>query len=72
MATGNPYIKEKMSLDMEVSKLKLMRANYNSQKYRLEEQIVRSYPAQIKALKERITGLSDDASAAELVLDKDK
>ena len=57
---------------MEVSKLKLMRANYNSQKYRLEEQIVRSYPAQIKALKERITGLSDDASAAELVLDKDK
>ena len=61
-----------MSLDMEVSKLKLMRANYNSQKYRLEEQIVRSYPAQIKALKERITGLSDDASAAELVLDKDK
>ena len=72
LATGNPYIKEKMSLDMEVSKLKLMRANYNSQKYRLEEQIVRSYPAQIKALKERITGLSDDASAAELVLDKDK
>lgn len=57
---------------MEVSKLKLMKANYNSQKYRLEEQIVRSYPAQIKALKERITGLSDDASAAELVLDKDK
>lgn len=72
LATGNPYIKEKMFLDMEVSKLKLMRANYNSQKYRLEEQIVRSYPAQIKALKERITGLSDDASAAELVLDKDK
>ena len=72
LATGNPYIKEKMSLDMEVSKLKLMRANYNSQKYRLEEQIARSYPAQIKALKERITGLSDDASAAELALDKDK
>lgn len=72
LATGNPYIKEKMSLDMEVSKLKLMRANYNSQKYRLEEQIARSYPAQIKALKERITGLSDDASVAELVLDKDK
>lgn len=72
LATGNPYIKEKMSLDMEVSKLKLMKASYNSQKYRLEEQIARSYPAQIKALKERIAGLSDDASAAELALDKDK
>ena len=72
LATGNPYIKEKMSLDMEVSKLKLMKANYNSQKYRLEEQIARSYPARIKSLEERIAGLSEDASAAVVILDKDK
>ena len=72
LATGNPYIKEKMSLDMEVSKLKLMKANYNSQKYRLEEQIARNYPAQIRSLEERISGLSEDASAAALVLEQDK
>lgn len=72
LATGNPYIKEKMSLDMEVSKLRLMKASYNSQKYRLEEQIARSYPAQIKSLEEQMMGLSEDASAAALILDKDK
>ena len=39
LATGNPYIKEKMDLDIQVSKLKLMKANHTSQKYRLEDNI---------------------------------
>ncbi len=72
LATGNPYIKEKMTLDMEVSKLRLMKASHNSQKYRLEGQIARDYPLQIKALKERIAELSEDLSAATLILDKRK
>ena len=44
LATGNPYIKEKMDLDIQVSKLKLMKANHTSQKYRLEEDIAKNYP----------------------------
>ena len=60
LATGNPYIKEKMDLDIQVSKLKLMKANHTSQKYRLEDNIVKHYPQQIAILKERISGLRAD------------
>ena len=60
LATGNPYIKEKMDLDIQVSKLKLMKANHTSQKYRLEDEIAKRYPMQISALKERIAGLKAD------------
>ena len=60
LATGNPYIKEKMDLDIQVSKLKLMKANHTSQKYRLEDDIAKRYPMQISALKERIAGLKAD------------
>ncbi len=60
LATGNPYIKEKMDLDIQVSKLKLMKANHTSQKYRLEDDIAQRYPKQISALKERIEGLKAD------------
>ncbi len=60
LATGNPYIKEKMDLDIQVSKLKLMKANHTSQKYRLEDDIARRYPQQISALKEKIAGLKAD------------
>ena len=60
LATGNPYIKEKMDLDIQVSKLKLMRANHTSQKYRLEDNIAKNYPQQISALKERIAGMKAD------------
>ena len=72
LATGNPYIKEKMDLDIQVSKLKLMKANHTSQKYRLETDIARNYPAQIAALKERIEGLRSDAAVAKPLLEKDK
>jgi SNF2 family DNA or RNA helicase/uncharacterized membrane-anchored protein YhcB (DUF1043 family) len=60
LATGNPYIKEKMDLDIQVSKLKLMKANHTSQKYRLEDDITKRYPQQISAFKEKIAGLKAD------------
>ena len=60
LATGNPYIKEKMTLDTQVAKLKLMKANHTSQIYRLEDNIAKHYPQQISTLKERISGLTAD------------
>ena len=72
LATGNPYIKEKMDLDIQVSKLKLLKANHTSQKYRLETAIARNYPMQIAALKERIAGLQSDAEAVKPLLEKEK
>ena len=65
LATGNPYIKEKMDLDIQVSKLKLMKANHTSQKYRLEDNITKHYPQQIATLQERITGLKNDIQTFE-------
>ena len=64
LATGNPYIKEKMDLDIQVSKLKLMKANHTSQKYRLEDNIAKHYPQQIKDYEERITAYGNDAEIA--------
>ncbi|MDD3415803.1 MAG: DNA methylase, partial [Lachnospiraceae bacterium] len=72
LATGNPYIKEKMDLDIQVSKLKLLKANHTSQKYRLESDIARTYPMQITATKERIAGLSSDLVEAKQVLEQEK
>ena len=60
LATGDPYIKEKMDLDIQVSRLKLMKANHTSQKYRLEDNITQHYPQQIAHLKESIEGFSKD------------
>ena len=50
LATGNPHIKEKMDLDVQVSKLKLLKANHTSQIYRLESDIAKNFPVQISAL----------------------
>ena len=61
LATGNEYIKEKMDLDVQVSKLKLLKANHTSQIYRLESDIAKQYPVQIAALKEKIAGMRVDA-----------
>ena len=72
LATGNPYIKEKMDLDIQVSKLKLMRANHTSQIYSLESDIARRYPAEITAAKERIAGLKTDLAVAKPLLEQDK
>ena len=72
LATGNPYIKEKMDLDIQVSKLKLMKANHTSQKYRLEDNIAKHYPQQIAILKERIGGMEADIQKAKTNLPADK
>ena len=72
LATGNPYIKEKMDLDIQVSKLKLLKANHTSQKYRLETDIAKNYPMQITASKERIEGLRADAAAVKPIFEKEK
>ena len=61
LATGNEYIKEKMDLDVQVSKLKLLKVNHTSQIYRLESDIAKRYPVQIAALKEKIAGMRVDA-----------
>lgn len=72
LATENPYIKEKMDLDIQVSKLKLMKANHTSQKYRLEDNIAKHYPQQITILKERISGMQADIQTAKANLPVDK
>lgn len=60
LATGNPYIKEKMELDIKVSKLKLLKANYISQIYRLEDKIVKYYPLAIHNDQVMINSLEND------------
>lgn len=60
LATGNHHIKEKMDLDIQVSRLKLMKSNHMSQKYRLEDNITRIYPQQIEFLEEFIQAFQRD------------
>ena len=64
LATGNPYIKEKMDLDIQVQKLKLLKSNFLSEKYALEDKIIKYYPQRIKALENRIEGLKQDVDTA--------
>lgn len=72
LATGNPYIKEKMDLDIQVSKLKLLKANHTSQIYSLESDIARRYPREIAAAKGQIEALKTDMEAAKPLLLQDK
>lgn len=67
LATGNPHIKEKMDLDVQASKLKLLKANHTSQIYRLESDIAKNFPVQISALKERIAGMQVDSQVVKSV-----
>lgn len=60
LATGDPRIKDKMDLDIQVAKLKLLKANYLSQKHMLEDRILLYYPAQISKTKEQINSLKKD------------
>ena len=64
LATGNPYIKEKMDLDIQVQKLKLLKSNFLSEKYALEDKIIKFYPQRITALENRIDGLKKDVETA--------
>jgi len=72
LATGNPYIKEKMDLDIQVAKLRMLRASHTSQIYRLETDITRTYPVQISSVRQRIANLEADMAAAAPVLALDK
>lgn len=60
LCTGNPYIKEKMDLDIDVGRLKLLKANHLSQKYSLENQILKSFPKSIASLEQQIAGYQKD------------
>ena len=64
LATGNPYIKEKMDLDIQVQKLKLLKSNFLSEKYALEDKIIKYYPQRIISLENRIEGLKQDVETA--------
>lgn len=72
LATGNPYIKEKMDLDIQVSKLKLLKANHTSQIYRLEDNIAKNYPKKISAAKEMIAAYEIDLAHYKEVKPADK
>ncbi|MBR0303003.1 MAG: helicase, partial [Clostridia bacterium] len=65
LCTGNPYIKEKMDLDIDVARLKLLKANHLSQKYALEDKILKEIPQKIASLEQRIEGYKEDISHAE-------
>ncbi len=63
LASGNPLIKEKMDLDIEVSKLKLLKSNHLSQRYALEDAISKTFPKNIAEARERISGYEADIVA---------
>ena len=62
LATGNPHIKEKMDLDIQVARLRLLKQNFLSEKYALQDRIVKYFPAEIKSHEERIAGYEEDIS----------
>ena len=65
LCTGNPYIKEKMDLDIEVARLKLLKANHLSQRYALEDQIIHHFPKEIRNLEQREEGYTYDIQRVE-------
>jgi len=64
LATGNPYIKEKMDLDIQVQKLRLLKSSFLSEKYALEDKTIKFYPQRIANLTERVNGLVKDVETA--------
>ena len=65
LATGDPKIKEKMDLDNEVTKLKMLEANYKSNRYRLEDKVVKTYPEEIARTEKLIEAVKKDISEVE-------
>ena len=65
LATGNPLIREKMDLDVEVSKLKMLESNFKSNLYKMEDKVVKVYPKEIERLKEKIENLKKDIGKVE-------
>lgn len=65
LATGDPKIKEKMDLDNEVTKLKMLEANYKSNRYRLEDKVAKNYPEEIARTEKLIEAVKKDISEVE-------
>ena len=65
LCTGNPYIKEKMDLDIDVQRLRLMKASHLSQRYALEDQIIKEFPQQIASFEQMIAGLKADMASVQ-------
>ena len=65
LATGNPLIREKMDLDVEVSKLKMLESNFKSNLYKLEDKVVKFYPKEIERLEIKIENLKKDIEHVE-------
>ena len=65
LATGNPYIKEKMDLDIQVQKLRLLKSSYLSEIYALEDKIIKYFPQQIAVKTELISALESDLATAQ-------
>jgi hypothetical protein len=63
LCAGNPLIAEKMNLDIEVAKLRMLKSEHSSQHYRLEDQLLKHFPQQIAAAAERIAGIGADIAA---------
>ena len=65
LCAGNPLIREKMDLDVDVAKLKVLRADYQSKHFRLEDQLLKYFPAEIEAQQSRNRGFEADIQTAE-------
>lgn len=65
LCAGNPAIKEKMDLDIEVSRLKVLKADHQSQQFRMEDNLIKYFPEQIRKLQGIIAGLEADIQTAE-------
>lgn len=72
LCAGNPLIKEKMDLDIEVAKLKVLKSSYNSQRYSLEDKIIKEYPRQISVLEKRIEAYGKDLEHMRTIKDPDE
>lgn len=64
LATGNPHIKEKMDLDLKLSKLKLLKSNFLSERFALEDKVIKFYPAEIKRYEAKVKGFEADILTA--------
>ena len=64
LCAGDPRIREKMDLDVQVAKLKVLRGDFQNQKYRLEDKLLKTFPEEIQKQKTRIAALQQDSQIA--------
>lgn len=69
LCAGNPLIKEKMDLDVAVAKLKVLKSNFTSQQYRLEDKVLKEFPQKIQTVEGRINGLEKDLAHFQTIAD---